>query len=372
MALQFTSRQLKDNAVITAKINAGAVTEAKLGANAVTAAKADLTDTWDFSSGTLSAATPASTSNVATKGYVDSVSQGLYWKDAVKAATPANITLSGTQTIDGVSIAAGDRVLVRSQSTGSQNGIYVAAAGAWSRATDMDAASEFPGSAVFVIEGTTLGDTGWVCTNDAVTVGSTAVTFAQFAGGGTFIGGDGVAITGNSIAVDLATNSGLSFTGAKLQVGLKANGGINKDANGIFVNTTNGVQVDGSGNITLKLDGTSLAQGANGVKVNDLGVGTAQLADNAVTLAKSGFRPAFVDATGNGSTAAYDLLHDIDTDFYNAVMVYVNGQAAKLVASSPSDSSEYAVDRNGGSSKTRITFGGNLDTGDALQVRYLH
>jgi hypothetical protein len=124
---------------------------------------------------------PAGAMQAATKQYVDNVAAGLDAKASVKAATTANITLSGAQTIDGVSVVAGDRVLVKAQSTASQNGIYVAAAGAWARATDADAWSELPGAYTWVEQGTTYGDTGWVCTVDAGgTLGTTSVAWAQF------------------------------------------------------------------------------------------------------------------------------------------------------------------------------------------------
>lgn len=146
--------------------------------------------------------TPSSATDAATKGYVDAAVSGLKWKDACRAATTANITLSGAQTIDGVSVIAGDRVLVKSQSTASQNGIYVCASGSWSRATDADAAAEILGMACFVAEGAANADTAWVCTtNAAITLGSTSLSFSQFAGGGTFTAGTGITITGNSIAI---------------------------------------------------------------------------------------------------------------------------------------------------------------------------
>lgn len=103
------------------------------------------------------------------------------WKEPVRVATTANLTLSGSQTVDGVVVAPGDRVLVRAQSTASQNGVYVAAAGAWSRASDLDTGAEFPGAALLVKEGATLADTPWICTNDsAPTLGSTAIAFSRF------------------------------------------------------------------------------------------------------------------------------------------------------------------------------------------------
>jgi hypothetical protein len=129
-------------------------------------------------------ATPTADTDAANKGYVDAARAGLDVKLSCRVATTANITLSGTQTIDGVSVVAGDRVLVKNQSTASQNGIYVVAAGAWSRSTDADSDAEVHGGLfTFVTEGTTNADTAWVLTtNDPITVGSTSLAFAQFSG----------------------------------------------------------------------------------------------------------------------------------------------------------------------------------------------
>lgn len=129
--------------------------------------------------------------------------QGYSWKQPVRAATTANITLSGAQTIDGVSVIAGDRVLVKNQTTGSGNGIYVAATGAWTRATDMDTGTEAFGAATFISEGTTLGNTVWLQTADApITIGTTALVFAQIGGGSSYTAGNGVTISSGVIAVD--------------------------------------------------------------------------------------------------------------------------------------------------------------------------
>jgi hypothetical protein len=105
-------------------------------------------------------------------------------RESVRVATTASITLSGTQTIDGVSVVAGDRVLVKNQATGSTNGIYVVSSSAWTRATDADSSAEVtPGLLVFVTSGTANGSTGWILTTPApITLGTTALTFQQFAG----------------------------------------------------------------------------------------------------------------------------------------------------------------------------------------------
>lgn len=146
--------------------------------------------------------------DLVTKAQLDAAVAGYSWKNPVRAATTANITLSGAQTIDGVSVIAGDRVLVKNQSTGSANGIYVAAAGAWARASDMDTAAEFLGAAVFVSEGTTNGNSSWVMTTDGpITVGSTALVWTQFGAGASYTAGSGISISGGVIAVDPAVTA---------------------------------------------------------------------------------------------------------------------------------------------------------------------
>ena len=152
-------------------------------------------------------ADPTAAQDAATKNYVDSVAQGLDVKLSVRAATTANITLSGTQTIDGVAVIAGDRVLVKNQTTTNQNGIYIVAAGAWTRSTDTDTWAELVSAFTFVEEGTVNGDTGWVSTvNAGGTIGTTAVTFSQFSGAGTYIAGAGLTLTGSTFDIGGTAN----------------------------------------------------------------------------------------------------------------------------------------------------------------------
>jgi len=127
---------------------------------------------------------PSSAQDAATKAYVDSVAAGLDPKASVFVATTASITLSGAQTVDGVSVTAGKRVLVKDQGS-SATGIYVSAAGSWTRATDLAAGASAAGAYCFVEQGTTNGDKGFVCTNNVGSdvVGTDTLTFTQFTGG---------------------------------------------------------------------------------------------------------------------------------------------------------------------------------------------
>ena len=153
-------------------------------------------------------AEPTADTDAATKYYVDAARSGLDVKASVHVATTANITLSGTQVVDGVSLIVGDRVLVKDQSTASQNGIYVVAAGAWTRSTDAD---NNPGGEVtsgmftFVEEGTINASTGFVLTTaDPITLGTTALTFTLFSSSGTLIAGEGLSKSGNTLQVNVS------------------------------------------------------------------------------------------------------------------------------------------------------------------------
>jgi hypothetical protein len=152
-----------------------------------------------------SLATPTADGDAATKAYVDGKVQGLSWKEAVRVAAGADVTVASPgATIDGVTMAQYDRVLLKTQGTGSQNGIYVydTAATPMTRALDATTAAQLLETAIFVEEGT-YADTAWVLTNNSgFTVGSTTLTFVQFGAGTAYSEGDGIDIIGTVISVD--------------------------------------------------------------------------------------------------------------------------------------------------------------------------
>lgn len=161
-------------------------------------------------------ADPTQALEAATKQYVDAVAQGLNIHASVVAATTSNINLSSDlqagDVIDGVTLVAGDRVLVKNQSTTSQNGIYLAVtSGAAVRASDFDTPVEIvPGDFVFVSGGTTYDNTGWVQTAKVTTVGTDPIIFEQFSGAGTYLAGNGLTLTGNTFAIDTNTTVDVS------------------------------------------------------------------------------------------------------------------------------------------------------------------
>lgn len=155
-------------------------------------------------SNAVTVATPSSSGHAATKAYVDAaVTSGIRPLTECKAASTGNLTLSGTQTIDGVSCGVGDRVLAKDQSTPSQNGIYVVAAGAWSRSTDCDAAAEITkGAYTFVTQGTVNGGTAWYQTQTVTTLGTDTVTWTLFFNQVDYVAGTGISIVGQTISVN--------------------------------------------------------------------------------------------------------------------------------------------------------------------------
>jgi len=221
--------------------------------------------------------TPVASTDAVNKGYVDSVAQGLDIKESVRAISVAPITLSGEQTVDGVALVAGNRILVNGQADAEDNGIYVVAAGAWARSADADTSAEVDaGMFTFVTEGTNYADTGWVLsTDDAITLGTTELSFVQFSSAGVVVGGAGILKTGNTLSVELASASGLEFDavgdGGKLQVASTIAGSGLAYASGVLsVNVTNGLEISGDDvqlASTAAGDGLSYTSGVLAVNV---------------------------------------------------------------------------------------------------------
>ena len=158
--------------------------------------------------GTISTS-PSANTDIANKYYVDAVAQGLGPKAACAVGTTANITLSGLQTIDGYTTLAGDRVLVKNQTSSQFNGIYVASATTWTRAVDMDVWAEVSGAYTVILNGG-QANTGYVCTAAKTgTIDVTAMPWVQFSGTGTYFAGTGLTLASNTFSI---TNTGVTAT----------------------------------------------------------------------------------------------------------------------------------------------------------------
>jgi phage-related tail fiber protein len=246
-ASKIKKRQIENLAIVDADVAVGAaIATAKLadGANFILRdGSVPFTANQDMGGFKITGlGVPASANDAVRLVDLQNTQAGLSGKDSVRVATTANISLSGVQSIDGVSVAAGDRVLVKNQTTATQNGIYVCATGAWTRALDADSAGELKaGSFVFVTEGTTNADSGWILSTDgAITIGSTAINFTQFSGGGQIIAGAGLTKSGNSIDI-------VSASPARIVVNADS---IDLAGSGVGAGTYNSVTVDLYGRVT--------------------------------------------------------------------------------------------------------------------------
>lgn len=164
------------------------------------------------------AADPSSATDLATKQYVDNSINGLAWKQPVRVATTTTGTLSTAyangSTIDGVTLSTGMRILIKDQSTGTENGIYVvAASGAPTRATDADSTAELNNATVYVIAGTTNADKAFTQTANDVAIGTTALAFAQVGGGTTYSASNGVQLVSTTFQGQVVAGGGILVGG---------------------------------------------------------------------------------------------------------------------------------------------------------------
>lgn len=309
--------------------------------------------------------TPENSTDAATKGYVDSVAEGLHIHESVVAATTANVALATAlengDTLDGITLATGNRILVKNQTTQSENGIYVVnASGQPSRAADFDTASEVDsGDFVFVYSGTANGGTGWVQTNRPATIGTDAIVFTQFSGAGTYLGGAGMTLDGNTFNIGAGTgiqvnadtieNTGvLSITGTANQITASASTGAitlsgPQDLHSAATPTFGGVTV---GSVTLAdaLMGSALATASTSATVIDSwSTSTYSSAKYIVQMKKGGdIEVIEVLVTVDGSNNVY--LTEYADVISNAVLGttdadYNGGNVRLLVTGASSDTS---------------------------------
>jgi len=279
-------------------------------------------------SGNVSVATPTADAHAATKAYVDAARSGLDVKQSVRAATTAAVLLASglenTDVIDGVTLATGDRVLVKNQGTASENGIYVVqASGAAVRATDFDGSGEVSGGAfTFVEEGTINADSGFVVTsNGAITVGTDAITWVQFSGAGAITAGDGLTQTGTTInAVGTAGRISVSADAINIDTGYIGQNTI----------TTLGTITTGTWNgtaITVANGGSGATTAA--VARQNLGIVTSAGTSTTSTpaLARIAKQACAASAAGTSSTVVTHLFNSTDV----IVQIYEVSSGATVV-----------------------------------------
>lgn len=278
---------------------------------------------------------PSAPTDAATKGYVDGLVQGLKTKLPAKAVATTNITLTGPQTIDGYLTTSGDRILVIGQTNPVDNGIYIAQGGttAWTRAVDLDTGDSAANTYLFIEEGTTNADTGWVCTTNSPNdiVGTDGLAFVKFSSAGVIEAGQGLSKTGNVINVnagddsvtigvnDIAVNrnsaGGIGLTAAG--IGITAYHGITVNSNGVSVNalTNGGINV-ASGGISV------IGDGANGITVGTNGVAVKRDPNGGIGVSANGI---LVTPKTNGGITVDNTGVSVKADASRATSVTSNG-----------------------------------------------
>lgn len=241
--------------------------------------------------------TPLAGTDATNKSYVDALVAGLTWKNAVIVASTANINLTtgGLLTIDGVILTAGQRVLVKDQTTTSENGIYAAAVGAWTRVTDMDSLTpvdEVNSAAVFVEQGTVYADTGWTETATVATLGTDPIIWTQFNGASGITAGVGLAKTGNTLDVNLGAGIA-QLPSDEVGVDLFTDGGLRlSDTVGGAASTLTGAK------LRILVDGTTLSMSTLGIKVPTSGITATEISSAALGNGLTG---------GSGTVLSADL-----------------------------------------------------------------
>jgi predicted regulator of Ras-like GTPase activity (Roadblock/LC7/MglB family) len=268
-------------------------------------------------SGQAKVADPTLAAHIATKGYVDSARQGLDVKQSVRVATTGAINLTtdlnNGDTIDGVTLVTGDRVLVKDQATASQNGIYVAvASGAASRSSDANGTADTgeltSGTFVFVEAGTINFDSGFVISTDGtITVGTTGITWTQFSGAGSFDAGNGLSKTGTQVNVNVVTDR-TAITGdavdiASTYAGQSSITTLGTIGNGTWAATDVAVAHGGTNASTESGARTNLASAS--------GEATGRTTDGSPTLARTAHQACA--ATNVGSTSVTTVTHNFGT-----------------------------------------------------------
>ena len=396
-------------------VSVSTVTSVELGymSGVTSAVQAQLNSKLNLSGGTLSGAlslggnaitnlaAPVSGADATNKAYVDAAINGLSWKNPVIAATTATIALSGAQTIDGISVVAGQRVLVKDQTAPAQNGIYIVSAGAWSRSLDMDSTTpldEFSSAAVFVLQGTVNVSRGFVETSLVVTVGTDPVTFVQFSTAGSYSGGSGISISGSTISVNLDATPGLEFNSAALRVKLadtslsRAAGGIAVNlasvsglsvASGLFIKleaSNPSLQIDGSNQLGVKFDPAgAILSGAAGISVQLEAVNpTLQIAANKLGVKYDSAKGLTTSAAGlmvkiDNSTIIFNGSGQLQVGSSDAVLLsFVSGEALTLGDAVYVSASGIVSKARANSESTSVAFVGlaktTVGTGAAIQV----
>jgi hypothetical protein len=323
---------------------------------------------------------PVGNNDLTTKLYVDSLALGISWKQPVNAATTANITLSGAQTIDTVSVVAGDRVLVKNQTAPAENGIYIAAAGAWSRSPDANIWDELVSALVFVESGAQAGS-AWYCpVQPGGTLGVTAITWNNFSVGGVYFAGTGLNLSGGDTFN--ITNTGVTAAtyGSASAVPAIA---VNQQGQITSASNTN-IAIAGSQVTSGTIDSARISGSYTGITavgtLSGLTVSstiTGSISGNAATATTAGSATTATTATNIAGGATGSIPYQSSAGTTTFLAAGTNGQVLTLAGGVPTYATPSAgtVTSVGGTGTVSgislsgtVTSSGNLTLGGTLDL----
>lgn len=266
----------------------------------------------------INVADPSSAQDAATKAYVDAMSAGLRWKDPVRVASTASVTISnpGTAVFDGITLSNGQRILLKNQSTDSQNGIYIfnGSGVAMTRATDADTAAKLNSATVFVAEGSTNADKAFTQTAEVTTLGSDTVTFVQFGSGQAYTAdGSGIELSGTTFSLELdGTTLSKSASGLRVAAAI-AGAGLAFNVDALDIQVGAGLEISSDTvRIAAAAAGNGLTGGAGSALAVGAGTGISVAAD-AVSIDTSVVARKYSSTIGNGSNTSIAVTHNLNT-----------------------------------------------------------
>lgn len=278
----------------------------------------------------INVADPTSATDIANKQYVDNLVNGLNWKDEVVVATTTNGTLATAyangQSVDGVVLVTGDRILLKDQTTQADNGIYIVqASGAPVRATDSNTAALLKSATVLVQKGTVNADRAYTMTTDTVTLGTTSLTWSQFGGTSSYTAGNGLQLSAGQFSVVAATNGGIAVAAGGVSVALVSTGGIQSGASGlsILLPGSSGLQTTASGLALLLATNPGLQLAAGGLSVLPASGGGITVGASGVGIDTSLVSRRYSAAVGTGS-ASPTVTHNLGTTDVDVTVIEVS------------------------------------------------
>jgi hypothetical protein len=329
--------------------------------------------------GTIST-TPSAATDIANKQYVDYALLGISWKAPAKAATTTNITLSGPQTIDTVSVVAGDTVLVKDQTNPAQNGIYTVQTGAWTYATGSTTWAQYIGAVIYIVSGGQATAAFYTTAQPGGTLGVTAMNWYNLSFSSSYTAGTGLTLTGTQFSI---TNTGVTAASVgsaskTLTATVNAQGQLTAlaDTNIAIAGSQITSGTTGTGNVVLATSPTLVTPnlGTPTTLVGTNITGTASglsIGGNAATATTAGTASTATTATNLAGGATGSLPYQSGASATTFLSAGSNGQVLTLALGVPSwatPSSGTVTSVSGAGTVNGLTLTGTVTTSGSLTL----